>query len=226
MKKLKISGNGTIGAPILNLSTISVNTRDGSRQALAKIDEAINRVAGERGTVGAIMNRLEYTLDFTERAIEGVTASESTIRDAAVEAMLSTRPIQGRPSRIDVGGESDTFEQVATGGQVDEAENGRTPDARGDEIRIQRGIGEFSGLEGRLRKEVPDTGGDADLVHVAVEFRITLTKPPQPQQQGYAEDGKDSHLPSQRACWKIVYRIFQPARNVPASVPVTFEAPV
>ena len=62
----------TIGAPILNLSTISVNTRDGSRQALAKIDEAINRVAGERGTVGAIMNRLEYTLDFTERAIEGV----------------------------------------------------------------------------------------------------------------------------------------------------------
>jgi len=175
----------------INLSTISVNTRDGSRQALAKIDEAINRVAGERGTVGATMNRLEYTLDFTERAIEGVTAWESTIRDAAVEAMLSTRPIKGRPSRIDVGGESDTFEQVATGGQVDKAENSRTPDARGDEIRIQGGIGEFSGLEGPFPKEVPDTGGDADLVYVAVEFRITLTKPPQPQQQDYAEDGKE-----------------------------------
>ena len=28
------------------------------------------------------MNRLEYTLNFTEGAIEGVTASESTLRDA------------------------------------------------------------------------------------------------------------------------------------------------
>ncbi len=71
----------TIGAPVLNLSGISVNTRDGSRQSLAKLDKAIDRVASQRGEVGAIMNRLEFTLNFTERAIEGVTASESTIRD-------------------------------------------------------------------------------------------------------------------------------------------------
>jgi flagellin len=72
----------TIGAPVLNLDGISVNTRDGSRQALARIDKAIDRVASERGAVGAVMNRLEFTLNFTERAIEGVTASESTLRDA------------------------------------------------------------------------------------------------------------------------------------------------
>ena len=72
----------TIGAPVLNLNGISVNTRDGSRQALKRVDEAINRVASERGAVGAIMNRLEFTLNFTERAIEGVTNAESTLRDA------------------------------------------------------------------------------------------------------------------------------------------------
>ena len=65
-----------------------MSTRGGSRQALAKIDAAIDRVARERGAVGAIMNRLEYTLNFTERAIESVTASEATLRDAdyALEA--------------------------------------------------------------------------------------------------------------------------------------------
>jgi flagellin len=72
----------TIGAQTLDLNGTSVNTRDGSRLALRRIDEAINRVAGERGTMGATMNRLEYTLNFTERAIEGVTNSQSTIRDA------------------------------------------------------------------------------------------------------------------------------------------------
>ena len=80
----------TIGAPVLNIEGLSVNTRDGSRLALAKLDEAVNRVAGERGELGAIMNRLEYTLNFTENAVESVTASESTIRDTdfALETSL------------------------------------------------------------------------------------------------------------------------------------------
>lgn len=78
----------TIGAPALNLDTVSVSTSHGSRQALARIDAAIDSVARERGAVGAIMNRLEYTLNFTERAIESVTASQATLRDAdyALEA--------------------------------------------------------------------------------------------------------------------------------------------
>lgn len=72
----------TIGGDVLDIEGVSVNTRNGSRLALSQIDEAIDRVSRERGAVGAVMNRLEYTLNFTERAIEGVTASESTIRDA------------------------------------------------------------------------------------------------------------------------------------------------
>ena len=72
----------TIGAPVLNLTGISVNTRNGSQEALAKIDTAIDSVSREPGAVGAMMNRLEYTLNFIESAIESVTALESTLRDA------------------------------------------------------------------------------------------------------------------------------------------------
>lgn len=72
----------TIGAPVLNLDGVSVTTRDGSRAAMAKLDAAIDRVSSRRGSVGAVMNRLEHTLSFTEGSIEGVRASEATIRDA------------------------------------------------------------------------------------------------------------------------------------------------
>ena len=83
----------TIGGDVLNIEGISVNTREGSRQALAQVDAAIERVANVRGEVGAVMNRLDFTLNYTERAIEGVTASESTLRDAdfAVESSQLAR---------------------------------------------------------------------------------------------------------------------------------------
>ncbi len=88
---------------MLNLTGISMNTRNGSREALAKIDTAIDSVSRERGAVGAIMNRLEYTLNFTESAIESVTALESTLRDAdyALEATgLARTQILGQMSQM------------------------------------------------------------------------------------------------------------------------------
>jgi flagellin len=51
----------------------------------------------------AIMNRLEYTLNFTESAIESVTASASTLRDAdyALEATgLARTQILGQMSQM------------------------------------------------------------------------------------------------------------------------------
>jgi flagellin len=74
----------TIAGNVLNISGLSVNTRNGSRLALAQIDAAIDRVARERGDIGAVLNRLDYTLDFTAGTIEGVAASEATVRDADV----------------------------------------------------------------------------------------------------------------------------------------------
>jgi flagellin len=66
---------------LINLAQISIGTQDGARGSLAKVDETIDRVAQERGVMGAIMNRLEYTLNYTSGSIEGLHASESTVRD-------------------------------------------------------------------------------------------------------------------------------------------------
>lgn len=85
----------TIGGPVLNIASLSINTRNGSRLSLAQVDAAIDRVSRERGSVGAVLNRLERTVDFTEGAIEGVSASEATVRDADV-AWETSRLARGR----------------------------------------------------------------------------------------------------------------------------------
>jgi flagellin len=71
----------TVGGKVLGIEQLSVGSRDSSRHALAQIDGAINRMSKERGEVGAVLNRLQHTLNFTEGSIENVTASEGTVRD-------------------------------------------------------------------------------------------------------------------------------------------------
>ena len=93
----------TIGGSVLNISGLSINTLNGARATLAQIDEAIDRVATQRGGVGAIVNRLENTVDFTTSAIEGVTASESTVRDtdyAFETSIVARNEILAEMSRI------------------------------------------------------------------------------------------------------------------------------
>ena len=77
----------------LNLDTVSLGTMDSARGSIAKLDEAIDRVAQTRGTLGSILNQLERTISFTDNSIENNTNSESTIRDAdmAVEVSRLTR---------------------------------------------------------------------------------------------------------------------------------------
>ena len=66
----------------LNLSSVSMSTMTNSRAAITQLDTAINKVAGVRGDIGAAMNRLQHSINFTENSIENNTNSESTIRDA------------------------------------------------------------------------------------------------------------------------------------------------
>ena len=76
----------TVSGTVLGIDQLSVGTRDSSRHALASIDKAIDRMSKERGEVGAVLNRLQHTLSFAEGAIEGVTASEGTVRDTDFSA--------------------------------------------------------------------------------------------------------------------------------------------
>ncbi len=73
----------------LNLSGISVSTLLSARSIIPTIDLAINTVAQQRGDLGAIQNRLAFTIRSLENSIENLQASESTIRDADVAEEVS-----------------------------------------------------------------------------------------------------------------------------------------
>ncbi|MCC7264830.1 MAG: hypothetical protein IT369_20115 [Candidatus Latescibacteria bacterium] len=74
---------------VLNLNTLSLASQENARTALDSINAAIDEVARQRGSLGSVMNRLQFTISFTESAIEGNTISEATVRDADMAAEVS-----------------------------------------------------------------------------------------------------------------------------------------
>jgi flagellin len=75
--------------PRLNLNTASVGTLSSSRASISKIDLAINKVSSQRGNLGALQNRLAFTISFTENAIENIQNSEASISDADIAFEIS-----------------------------------------------------------------------------------------------------------------------------------------
>ena len=73
----------------LNLNTTSIATLTSARVSIPTLDLAISRVASERADIGAIQNRLSFTVASANNAIENIQASESSIRDADVAAEVS-----------------------------------------------------------------------------------------------------------------------------------------
>ena len=68
----------------LNLDGLSVSNLESSRSSITRLDNAILVVTRQRGDLGAIQNRLQYTTGNLGNAIENLTAAESAIRDADV----------------------------------------------------------------------------------------------------------------------------------------------
>ncbi|MSS72392.1 MAG: flagellin [Candidatus Latescibacteria bacterium] len=75
--------------PALNLTATSIGTLQNARSALPMLDLAIDRIARERGNIGAIQNRMAFTIASTQNAIQNIQASESSIRDADVAEEVS-----------------------------------------------------------------------------------------------------------------------------------------
>ncbi len=65
----------------LGISGISISTKTGANAAIETIDSAMNTVSTERSKLGAVQNRLEYTIANLGTAAENLTAAESRIRD-------------------------------------------------------------------------------------------------------------------------------------------------
>lgn len=80
---MRASGN------TLNLTGLSVANLLSARGAITRIDTAILAVARQRGDLGAVQNRLQFTTANLANAVENLQAAESAIRDADVAEEIS-----------------------------------------------------------------------------------------------------------------------------------------
>ncbi|KEH88691.1 MULTISPECIES: flagellin N-terminal helical domain-containing protein [Clostridium] len=73
---------GSMGAKGLGVSKITLSTGAAKcSEAIATLDEAINKVSAQRADLGAVQNRLEHTINSDNNASENLQAAESRIRD-------------------------------------------------------------------------------------------------------------------------------------------------
>ena len=70
-----------MGADSLGVANVDVSGRDSANKAIDTIDAAISKVSMQRAGLGALQNRLEYTVNNLTTTNENLTNAESTIRD-------------------------------------------------------------------------------------------------------------------------------------------------
>ena len=80
---------GSVSSSALGLSGVNIAAAGGASSAITITNSAITTVSNNRGTIGAAMNRLNYTIDNINTAVQNVTASESRIRDVDMAAEIS-----------------------------------------------------------------------------------------------------------------------------------------
>ena len=71
-----------------DLTGIDVTTAANARTAIETIDTAIDHVSTTRGTLGAVQNRFESTINNLQVTTENLAASESRIRDTDMAAEM------------------------------------------------------------------------------------------------------------------------------------------
>jgi flagellin len=79
--KISIASLGTTNLGIGSDANISVSSHANASTTMSNITKAIKCVSAQRSKLGAIQNRLDYTINNLENYSENLTASESNIRD-------------------------------------------------------------------------------------------------------------------------------------------------
>jgi len=84
---------GDLKATSLGVNAIDVSNQDGAASAISTIKAAINTVSTNRAGLGALQNRLEYTINNLDTTAENMTSANSRIRDTdmAKEMMSYTK---------------------------------------------------------------------------------------------------------------------------------------
>lgn len=78
----KVEADATAGT--LGIDSLSVSDKDGARDTLESVDDAIVKISTLRADFGAVQSRLQTTVSNLDIQNENLTAAESRIRDADV----------------------------------------------------------------------------------------------------------------------------------------------
>jgi flagellin len=73
----------------LGLSGINLTTAAGAASAITLVTSAINQVSNQRGALGAVMDRLNYTVSNLGSEVQNATASLSTLQDVDMASAMS-----------------------------------------------------------------------------------------------------------------------------------------
>jgi flagellin len=65
----------------LNIDNLDVGSVANARSAMSQLDGAISLVSDERGKLGSVQNRLEFTMSNLANMIQAIDSSRSAIRD-------------------------------------------------------------------------------------------------------------------------------------------------
>jgi flagellin len=87
------AGGGTVTEGTDRISDVDISTVSGANTALGLIDAAIAAIDSQRADLGAIQNRMEYTVANLSSVSENVSAARSRVQDAdfAAETAALTR---------------------------------------------------------------------------------------------------------------------------------------
>ena len=81
---------GDMRADALGVKNVDLTTAEGSQKATSTIQAAIEKVSTERAGLGAVQNRLEYTISNLDNTTENLTSAESTLRDVDMAKEMMT----------------------------------------------------------------------------------------------------------------------------------------
>jgi len=81
---------GDMHSAAIGVGDVDISTQEGASDALNKIKTAINNVSDTRGTLGALQNRLEHTINNLGVQRENIQNAESLIRDTDVAEEMMT----------------------------------------------------------------------------------------------------------------------------------------
>ena len=73
-----------------NVANIKLDTQANAQQAILTIDSALNQVDNINAGIGALQNRLQFTVNNLQVASENMSSSESTIKDADFASEVAT----------------------------------------------------------------------------------------------------------------------------------------